>query len=111
MTRSCTSCHAGRVRRDDGTTQLLFGSPNTELNLHLFIGRLTALLKARLGESKDSPAYVDFRKLIAETLESKSPQWYWGADSKLVSKEEAAREVKTVKANLDAVLCHDAPNE
>jgi len=27
-----------------------------------------------------------------------------GADSKLVSKEEAAREVKTVKANLDAVF-------
>ena len=65
MTRSCTSCHAGRVRLDDGTIQLLFGSPNTEMNLHLFIGRLTTLLKARLGESKDSAAYVDFRKRIA----------------------------------------------
>jgi len=104
MTRTCTSCHAGRVRRDDGTIQLLFGSPNTEMNLHLFIGRLTSLLKARLGESKDSPASVDFRRRIAEALESKSPQWYWGADSNLVSKEEAAREVATVKANLDAVL-------
>src|SRR4051812_3385622 len=104
MTRSCTSCHAGRVRRDDGKIQVLFGSPNTEMNLHRFIGSLTSLLRARLGESKDSPAYVAFSRRISEALEGKSPQWYWGADSKLVSREEAAREVATVKANLDAVL-------
>ena len=104
MTRSCTSCHAGRVRRDDGSIEVLVGGPNTEMNLHLFIGRLTALLKTHLGESKDSPAFADFRGRIAEALESKPPSWYWGADSDLVSGDEAAREVATVKANLDAVL-------
>lgn len=104
MTRSCTSCHAGRVRLDDGTIQVLFGGPNTEMNLHLFIGRLTTLLKVRLGESEDSPAYLDFRKRIAASLESKPPEWYWGADSQYVSSDEAAREVATVKTNLDAVL-------
>ncbi|WP_254513648.1 c-type cytochrome [Anatilimnocola floriformis] len=104
MTRSCGSCHTGRVRREDGTIQLLFGSTNTEMNLHEFIGRLTKLLKARLGNSSDVPAYIDFRKRISEALESNAPEWYWGADSKLVSKAEAAREVATVKENLDAVL-------
>jgi len=104
MSRSCASCHVGRVRRDDGTIQVMFGAPNTEMNLHTFIGRLTPLMKARLGPSNDSPAYKEFRGRVAEALESKPPGWYWGADSKLVSEEEAAREVATVKANLDAVL-------
>ena len=104
MTRTCTSCHAGRVRRDDGTFQVLIGSPNTEMNLHLFIGRLTSLLQARLGESNDAPAYKIFRNRISETLGSKSPDWFWGADSTFVSKEEAAQEVATVTAHLDEVL-------
>jgi hypothetical protein len=104
MSRSCTSCHAGRVRTDDGTIRYLFGGTNTEMNLHLFIGRLTTRFKERLGDSNDSPAYADFRKRIAEALEKKSPDWYWGPDSKLVSKDEAAAEVEIVKANLDKIL-------
>jgi mono/diheme cytochrome c family protein len=104
MTRTCTSCHMGRVRRDDGTIELLLGGTNTEMNLHLFIGRLTTLFAERLGKSNDPPAYAEFRQRISAALEQKPPQWYWGAESKLVSPEEAAREVAAVRSNLDAVL-------
>jgi len=104
MTRTCASCHTGRVRLEDGTVQLLTGGTNSEMNLHRFIGRLTSLFKERLGPSNDSPAYMEFRKWMMETLEEKPPEWYWGVNSPLVSKGDAAREVATVKDNLDAIL-------
>ena len=103
MSRSCASCHAGRVRLEDGSTHLLVGSANTEMNLHLFIGRLTSLFQERLGPNNESEAYLAFRTKIAEALDKHPPEWYWGK-TELVSSEDAAREIGVTKSNLDNVL-------
>jgi mono/diheme cytochrome c family protein len=104
MTRTCSSCHTGRVRLGDGTMQLLPGGANTEINLHRFIGTLTAMLKTNLAASADAPAYQAFRKRIVDELASKPPEWYWGTAASAVPAAEAAQEVATVTANIDAVL-------
>jgi hypothetical protein len=102
MTRTCSSCHTGRVRLADGTMRLIFGGSNTEINLHGFIGRITSTLKADLAESADAPAYKAFRKRILDVLASHEPGWFF-ADGK-VAPADAAKEVATVAANIDAVL-------
>lgn len=102
MTRTCSSCHTGRVRLDDGSMRLIFGGSNTEINLHGFIGRITSTLKADLGDSEDTPAYKAFRKRILDGLASHEPGWFFGAGK--VSPADAAKEVTTVTANIDAVL-------
>lgn len=104
MTRTCSSCHTGRVRLADGTMRLVHGGANTEINLHRFIGGLTATLKTNLSTSADTPAYQAFRKRILDALASKPADWYWGASAKTVLPAEAAKEVATVTANIDAVL-------
>ncbi len=101
MTRTCSSCHTGRVRLDDGTMRLIFGGSNTEINLHGFIGRITSTLKTDLGESADAPAYKAFRKRILDGLASHDPGWFFGTK---VAPADAAKEVATVTANIDAVL-------
>src|SRR6185369_4645881 len=102
MTRSCSSCHTGRVRLMDGTTRLIVGGSNTEISLHGFIGRITSTLKAELAESADAPAYKAFRKRILDGLASHEPSWFFGAGN--VAPADAAKEVATVTANIDAVL-------
>lgn len=102
MTRTCSSCHTGRVRLDDGTMRLIVGGSNTEINLHGFIGRITSTLKADLGESTDAPAYKAFRKRVLDGLASHEPGWFFGAGK--VAPADAAKEVATVTANIDAVL-------
>ena len=104
MTRTCASCHTGRVRLADGTMRLLHGNANTEMNVHLFIGRLTSVLKERLSTSNDTDAYQAFRKRIIEALRGKSPTWFWGADSTSISATEAEKEVSVVISNIDAIL-------
>ncbi len=103
MSRTCSSCHLGRVRLSDGTIRLLRGGANTEINLHLFISRLTSTLKANLGTSAESPEYQAFRKRIQEALKSRDPLSFYSGD-KSVPSAEAAAEVATVTANIDAVL-------
>jgi hypothetical protein len=78
MTRTCSSCHTGRVRLADGTMRLIFGGSNTEINLHAFIGRITSTLKADLRESADAPAYKAFRKRLLSGLASHEPGWFFG---------------------------------
>lgn len=102
MTRTCSSCHTGRVRLADRTMRLIFGGSNTEINLHGFIGRVTSTLKADLAESADAPAYPAFRKRILDGLASHEPGWFFGAGK--VAPADAAKEVATVAANIDAVL-------
>jgi hypothetical protein len=102
MTRTCSSCHTGRVRLADGSTRLIFGGSNTEINLHGFIGRITSTLKADLGESTDAPAYKAFRKRILDGLSSHEPGWFFGDGN--VAPADAAKEVATVTANIDTVL-------
>lgn len=102
MTRTCSSCHTGRVRLDNKTMRLMFGGSNTEINLHQFIGRITSTLKADLADSADAPAYRAFRKRILDGLASHEPGWFYGAGT--VAPAEAAKEVATVTANIDAVL-------
>jgi mono/diheme cytochrome c family protein len=102
MTRTCSSCHTGRVRLDDGTMRLIVGGANTEIGLHGFIGRITSTLKADLGESADALAYKASRKRILAGLASHEPGWFFGAGK--VAPADAAQEVATVTANIDAVL-------
>jgi mono/diheme cytochrome c family protein len=102
MTRTCSSCHTGRVRLDDGTMHLIFGGSNTEMGLHGFIGRITSTLKTDLADSVDAPAYKAFRKRILDGLASHNPDWYFGAGK--VTPADASKEVATVTANIDAVL-------
>jgi mono/diheme cytochrome c family protein len=102
MTRTCSSCHTGRVRLADGTMRLIFGGSNTEINLHGFIGRITSTLKADLGESAESPSYKAFRKRILNDLASHEPGWFFGAGK--VAPADAVKEVATAAANIDAVL-------
>lgn len=104
MTRTCSSCHTGRVRLADGTTRLFFGGPNTEINLHGFIGRITSTLKADLATSQEAPAYQAFRKRILDGLASHDPAWFFGAGSRSIAPADAAKEVAAVTANIDAVL-------
>jgi mono/diheme cytochrome c family protein len=91
------------VRLADGTMRLTRGGANTEINLHRFIGRLTATLKTNLTATNDTPAYQAFRARILDALASKKPDWYWAAASG-VSPADAAAEVATVTKNIDAVL-------
>lgn len=102
MTRTCSSCHTGRVRLADGTMRLVFGGSNTEINLHGFIGRITSTLKADLGETADAPAYKVFRKRLLDGLASHEPRWFFGNGT--VTPADAAKEVAAVSANIDAVL-------
>src|SRR5207248_6289580 len=102
MTRTCSSCHTGRVRLDDGSMRLMFGGSNTEINLHGFIGRITTTLKADLGDSADAPVYQAFRKRLLDGMPSHEPGWFYGIGK--VAPEDAAKEVATVTANIDAVL-------
>jgi hypothetical protein len=102
MTRSCSSCHTGRVRLADGSMRLIVGGANTEIGLHGFIGRITSTLKADLAESADAPAYKAFRKRILDGLASHEAGWFF-ADGK-IAPADAAKEIGTVTANIDAVL-------
>src|SRR5258708_26968491 len=90
MTRTCSSCHTGRVRLADGNTRLIFGGSNTEINLHGFIGRITSTLKADLAESADAPAYKAFRKRILDGLTSHEPGWVFCAGK--IAPADAAKE-------------------
>ena len=101
MTRSCSSCHTGRVRLGDGTMRLMVGGSNTEINLHGFIGHITSTLKADLADSADTPPYKAFRQKILSGLASHEPGWFFGDK---VAPTDAAKEVATVTANIDAVL-------
>ena len=103
MTRTCSSCHTGRVRLDDGSMRLTHGGANTEINLHRFIGTLTSTLKTNLTASNETPAYQAFRQRIVDALASKPADWYWGATAS-VTPADAATEVATVTKNIDAVL-------
>ena len=60
------------------------------------------MVKADLGESADAPAYKAFRKRILDGLASHEPGWFFGAGK--VGPADAAKEVATVTANIDAVL-------
>src|ERR1035438_10483416 len=102
MTRTCSSCHTGRVRLADGSTRLIFGGSKPEINLHGFIGRIPSTLKADRGESTDAPAYKAFRKRILDGLSSHEPGWFFGDGN--VAPADAAKEVATVTANIDTVL-------
>lgn len=102
MTRTCSSCHTARVRLADGTMRLIYGGSNTEINLHGFIGRITSTLKTDLDESADAPAYKAFRKRILDGLARHEPRWFFGDGT--VTPADAAKEVATVSANIDAVL-------
>jgi hypothetical protein len=102
MTRTCSSCHTGRVRLDDGSMRLMFGGSNTEINIHGFIGRITTTLKADLGDSADAPVYQAFRKRLLDGMASHEPGWFYGTGK--VAPEDAAKDVATVTANIDAVL-------
>ena len=104
MTRTCATCHTGRVRLGDGSIRVIHGGVNTELNAHRFIGQLTRVLKKNLSTSNDSPEYQAYRKRIVEALANKAPEWFWGADSKTVPVAAAAKEVATVQHNIDAIL-------
>ena len=104
MTRTCASCHTGRVRLADGTMRLTRGGANTEINLHRFIGNLTAMLKTNLAASADASEYQAFRKRILDALASKPSDWYFGPNARNVSPDDAAKEVATVTANIDAIL-------
>jgi hypothetical protein len=101
MTRTCSSCHTGRVRLSDGSMRLIVGGANTEIRLHTFIGHITSTLKADLGESADAPAYKTFRKRILDGLASHERGWFFAGK---VAPEDAAKEVATVNANIGAVL-------
>jgi mono/diheme cytochrome c family protein len=103
MTRTCSSCHTGRVRLEDGSMRLTHGGANTEINLHRFIGTLTATLKTNLTASNDTPAYRAFRQRVLDALAARPADWYWGAKA-AVSPADAAAEVATVTKNIDAVL-------
>ena len=104
MTRTCAACHTGRVRLEDGSTRVLHGGSNSEMNVHLFNGRLMQTLRAKLGISNDTQEYKNFRKRIADALASKPPDWFWGNGTGAVPAEAAAKEVETVQANLDKLL-------
>lgn len=103
MTRTCASCHTGRVRLANGDIRIVNGGTNTEINLHLFVGKLTDLLEARLTDSNNTPQYLDFRERIIDMLKQKDTEWYWGEGSQ-ISAADAKKEVATVAANIDAVL-------
>jgi mono/diheme cytochrome c family protein len=103
MTRTCSSCHTGRVRLEDGSTRLTFGGSNTEINLHGFIGRITSTLKADLGTTASDPAYLAFRKRVVDGLASHEAGWFYGSSSK-VAAADAAKEAAAVTANIDGVL-------
>ncbi len=104
MARTCGSCHTGRVRLADGSTRLLNGGSNPEMNVHLFNARLMNVLKERLGASGESAEYMDFRKRISASLETKPEDWYWGKDSRSVPPAAAALEVEAARVNLDRIL-------
>jgi len=101
MTRSCSSCHTGRVRLEDGTMRLMVGGSNTEINLHGFIGHITSTLKTDLADSADAPPYKAFRQKILSGLASHEPGWFFGDK---IAPTDAAKEVATATANIDAVL-------
>ena len=101
MTRTCASCHTGRVRLADGSVRLVRGGANTEINLHRFIGNLTGVLRANLAMSADAPEYQAFRKRILDALARKPAAWYYGNN---FSPDEAEKEVAAVRANIDTVL-------
>lgn len=103
FTRTCSSCHSGRVRLENGETHLVEGSSNTEFRMHTFVGRQTAAFKARLGASNADPNYQAFKQAIITAVEAKDPAWFWGEGAEL-SAEEMSAEVTTLLANLDAVL-------
>src|SRR5262249_9692636 len=54
--------------------------------------------------SADDPAYKAFRKRILAGLASHEPAWFFGAANNTVTAPDAAKEVATVTANIDAVL-------
>ena len=103
FTRTCASCHTGRVRLDNGEIRILNGGANTEIRLHYFVGRLTETLKARLGSSNDSPQCQAFKSRITGVLAQREVGWYWGPDSSMPL-ADATKELETVSANLDAIL-------
>ena len=103
MTRTCASCHTGRVRLADGSMRLTRGGANTEINLHRFIGNLTATLKTNLGASADAPEYQAFRTRILDALASKPANSYF-PNARDVSPDDAMKDVAAVTANIDAVL-------
>lgn len=105
MSRTCASCHTGRVRLANGDIRVLHGGTNTEINLHRFVGDLTKVLEARLADSNDAQQYQDFRQSILDMLNQKEAGWYWSAGSQ-VSEADASKEVATVTENIDAVLSH-----
>ena len=103
MTRTCSSCHTGRYDWRTDSMWLMHGGANTEINLHRFIGTLTATLQTNLSPSNDTPAYQAFRKRILDALASKPADWSWGANGN-VSPADATTEVAIVTKNIDAVL-------
>ena len=75
LDRHCASCHTGRVRLDDGTMRLLHGNANTEMNVHLFIGRLTSVLKEQLStDERPLLTRAEIERLVETTLEDVSAQ-------------------------------------
>lgn len=103
FTRTCASCHTGRIRLDDGEIRILSGGANTEIRLHYFVGELTKVLKARLSDSNDSSQFQAFKKRLMDLLSQKEASWYWGADA-AIPIDEIKKEIQTVSTNIDAIL-------
>ena len=103
FTRTCASCHTGRIRLDDGQIRVLNGAANTEMRVHNFEGQRTKVLKERLTDSNDSPQYKTFKNNIIDMLKQKDIGWYWGTDPS-IPENDIKKEVETVSANIDAVL-------
>jgi hypothetical protein len=101
--RTCAGCHTGRVRREDGSLQILVGAPNTELLLHQYDAAIGAFFAKHLADEAQNKVLVD---AIVRTVDAKhkaDPNFFFRKAPGYAAPEEA-RQIAVFKALLEQPL-------
>jgi hypothetical protein len=101
--RTCAGCHTGRVRRDDGSIQVLVGAPNTELLLHQYDAAIGSFFDKHLADDARMNELADAITKLVDARNAADPNYFF-RDAAGYNAREEARQVAVFKALLRAPL-------
>ena len=94
--RTCAGCHTGRVRREDGSIQVLVGAPNTELLLHQYDAAIGLFFDKHMADDGHTKELADAILKSVDARHAADPNFFFKKTPGYDAKEEA-RQVEVLR--------------